>query len=66
MSAATAVVSATVIASTAAWAEAFAKLPFVLGAATALSRLDGLGLPCLVIGASGEMAKTSAWDRFAA
>ena len=51
MSAATVVVSATVIASTAVWAEAFAKLPFVVGAETALARLDGLGLPALVIGA---------------
>ena len=66
MSAATAVIAATVIASTAAWAEAFAKLPLVVGAATALSQLDALGLPGVVVGASGEVASSSAWDRFSA
>ena len=59
------IVAVTVIAATAAWAEAFAKLPFVLGAAGALARFDALDLPALVVGAGGVHAPSAAWGRFA-
>jgi FAD:protein FMN transferase len=62
----TEVVQATVVAGTAAWAEVWTKAVLVDGPATALPRLDTLGLPARVVFADGGARTNEAWQAFAA
>jgi thiamine biosynthesis lipoprotein len=60
------VVACTVIAGTAAWAEAFTKVAFVRGATASLARYESIGLAARVVTADGTVHHTSAWNGFAA
>lgn len=58
------VVACTVIAGTAGWAEAFAKVAFVEGHATGLERYEGIGLAARVTTSDGRHHCSSAWREF--
>jgi thiamine biosynthesis lipoprotein len=57
------IVACTVIAGTAAWAEAFTKLPFVVGVDAAIDRYESLGLAGSITTSSGTWS-TSNWTEF--
>ena len=59
------VVSCTVIAGSAAWAEGFTKVPFVLGAADALERFEERSLAASITTADGAHRTSSTWTDFA-
>lgn len=61
---ATDVVACTVIAGTAAWAEAFTKVAFVEGADVALDRYEQLGLAARVTTGDGRHHSSSGWEAF--
>ena len=61
---ATGVAACTVIAGTAAWAEAFTKLPFSRPIETALAAFEHHGLAALIITDEGAHHTTSAWRNF--
>ena len=56
------VAGATVVASSAAWAEAYTK--FALLSPGALPYLENLGLACLTVGHDGTVASNDQWARF--
>ena len=58
------VVACTVIAGTAAWAEAFTKIAFVRGVDVAIDQYETHGLAARVTTGDGGMRRTSAWDEF--
>lgn len=62
-SSSTDVESCTVIAGTAAWAEAFTKVAFARGAATAIDEFERRGLPASITTSDGVVA-TSGWSEF--
>ncbi|WP_419478607.1 FAD:protein FMN transferase [Ilumatobacter sp.] len=59
------VVSCTVLAGTAAWAETFTKVPFVDGLAAGIGRFEELGLAASVTTADGEHHTSTGWAEFA-
>ncbi len=59
------VVSCTVLAGTAAWAETFTKVPFVDGLTDGLGRLEELGLAASVTTADGCHHSSAGWQEFA-
>lgn len=61
---ATGVVACTVIAGTAAWAEAFTKVPFSRPIRTALDQYEHHGLAALIISDDGAQHTTSSWKDF--
>ena len=64
--AADALIEATVVAGTGAWAEVFTKAVLVRGAEAGLPWLDSLGLACRARFADGTELTNDAWDAFAA
>lgn len=60
------VVGCTVVAGTAAWAEAFTKVPFVRGVDEALDRFEQRALAARVVTADGRTHRTSRWKEFTA
>lgn len=59
------VVGCTVIAGTAAWAEAFTKMAFVRGTAEALEAYEARGLAARIVTSEGSVLRTAAWAGFA-
>lgn len=59
------VVQATVVASTAAWAEAFATACLVADAAAAVAMIDRAGLAALLVRSDGSTIATTGWKDFA-
>lgn len=59
------VVSTTVVAGTAAWAEAFTKVGFVAGADEAMDHYSGRGLAARITLDDGTCRHTPAWEEFA-
>jgi thiamine biosynthesis lipoprotein len=55
------IVAATVVAGTAAWAEAWTKAVMVRGPEHVLAELDALGLAALAVGADGSVITNDAW-----
>jgi len=60
-----AIVEATVVAGSAAWAEVWTKAVLVRGATSTLPRLDALGLAGRAVFADGTMRVNECWQRFA-
>lgn len=58
------VVTATVVAGTAAWAETFTKVAFVDGAETAIATYANTGLAASVTTSAGAVLDTPAWKEF--
>jgi thiamine biosynthesis lipoprotein len=58
------VVGCTVIAGTAAWAEAFTKVAFVRGVDAAIEQYEARGLPARIITGDGVVRRTTAWEEF--
>ncbi len=56
-----AVASVTVAAGTAAWAEAFTKVPYALGAGDGLAALEEAGLAAMVVAQDGTARATDVW-----
>lgn len=60
------VIGCTVVAGTAAWAEAFTKVAFVRGADEAIEQYERLGVAALVVLDDGTTVTTARWSAFAA
>jgi thiamine biosynthesis lipoprotein len=58
------VVGCTVIAGTAAWAEAFTKVAFVRGVGAAIDLYEAGGLAARIVTDDGVLRRTTAWDEF--
>ena len=58
------VVGCTVIAGTAAWAEAFTKVAFVRGVGVAIEQYETRGLAARIITGDGAVRRTTAWEEF--
>jgi thiamine biosynthesis lipoprotein ApbE len=56
--------SVTVVAASGAWAEAFTKVPYSLGAAAGITALGAVGAAALVVADDGHVLTTRAWDAF--
>jgi FAD:protein FMN transferase len=63
-SSAVGVSSVTVVAASGAWAEAFTKVPYSLGAAAGITALGAVGAAALVVADDGHVLTTRAWDAF--
>ena len=59
------VASVTVAAGTAAWAEAFTKVPYALGAPDGLAALDAAGLAALIVTEDGTTHASAVWHALA-
>lgn len=60
------VIGCTVVAGSAAWAEAFTKVAFVCGVDVAIERYETLGLAALVVLDDGSTIRSTHWSAFAA
>jgi thiamine biosynthesis lipoprotein len=59
------VVACTIVAGTAAWADAFTKAPFVVGADAGVALLAAVGLAARVTTADGNVLTTTPWNALA-